>query len=319
MRRATLLLAAVTFAAPAQAATLRTLTTLNAPVVKLSDLFRDAGELADRVLGPAPAPGERIVVEAPQLAAIARQFGVDWRPASPADRAVLERPGRILPREAITGPLLAAIARVGGPAEAMLELPGFEAPLVPTEARPEVTVEQLNYEGGSGRFDAIVLVAGEAMLPLRLRLTGAAQEAVHVLVPTRRLPTGAVLRAGDLAPATVPASSLRGDPVRDMAQAVGLALRHAAMPGRPIVAADLQRPAAVAKGAHVAMELRMPGLTVGALGVALEGGALGDRIRVLNPASRMEVEGEVIGPDRVRVTPDSVPAPAADNAEVAAR
>ena len=54
------------------------------------------GPKPTRVLGPGPAPGGRIVVEAAQLAAIARQFGVDWRPASPADRAVLDRPGRML-------------------------------------------------------------------------------------------------------------------------------------------------------------------------------------------------------------------------------
>jgi len=83
---------------PAPAATLRTMTTLSAPVVLMSDLFDEAGAAASRVLGPAPPPGEHIVVEAPQLAAIARQFGVDWRPSSPADRAVLDRPGKLLPR-----------------------------------------------------------------------------------------------------------------------------------------------------------------------------------------------------------------------------
>ena len=72
------------------AATLRTMTSLHAPTVRLSDLFDDAGDKANLVLGPGPAAGARIVVEAPQLAAIARQFGVDWRPASSADRAVLD-------------------------------------------------------------------------------------------------------------------------------------------------------------------------------------------------------------------------------------
>ena len=65
--------------AHAQAATLRAMTTLHASVVRLSDLFDDAGANADRVLGPGPGAGGRIVVEAAQLGAIARQFGVDWR------------------------------------------------------------------------------------------------------------------------------------------------------------------------------------------------------------------------------------------------
>jgi hypothetical protein len=59
--------------ASADAATLRTMTTLHAPVVRLSDLFDDAGAGADRVLGPGPGAGGRIVVEAAQLGAIARR------------------------------------------------------------------------------------------------------------------------------------------------------------------------------------------------------------------------------------------------------
>jgi flagella basal body P-ring formation protein FlgA len=309
MARLPLILAALAAAAPAGAATLRPLTTLAAPVVRLSDLFDDAGPRADRVLGPGPAPGARIVVEAAQLAAIARQFGVDWRPASAADRAVLDRPGRLLPRDSITVPLLAALTRVGAPADAELDLPGFETPLVPAEAAPTVTVEQVDYEGATGRFAAAVLIGGPAMEPLRLRLAGVVEALAHVLVPARRLAAGSVLRAADLLPATVRASVLRGDVAREPAQALGLALRHAAAAGQPLPLAELQPPVLVAKGAHVAMEIRLPGLAVVAQGSALEAGALGDRIAVLNPTSRMQVEGTIVGPDRVTVATGSVPLP----------
>ncbi len=311
MRRLPLIVAALLATAPARGATLRTLTTLASPVVKLSDLFDDAGPLADRVLGPGPAPGERIVVEAAQLAAIARQFGVDWRPASAADRAVLDRPGRLLPREAVTVPLLAALARVGAPAEVELTLPGFEAPLVPAEAAPSVAVEQVDYEGATGHFTGVVLISGNAMAPLRLRLSGQVDEIVHVPVATHRLPAGGVLRAGDLRMAAVRVASLRDEVARDPAQALGQAPRHDTAPGQPLPIADLQHPIAVAKGARVTMELHMPGLTVVTQGTALESGALGERIEVLNPVSHMRVEGQIVGSDRVTVAPDSVPVPQA--------
>src|SRR5580658_114020 len=83
----------------ANAAVLKTRTTLHGPEVYLRDLFEDAGANADRLLGPGPGPGGRIVVEARQLKAIARQYEVDWHPVSAADRAVLEWPGRPLKRE----------------------------------------------------------------------------------------------------------------------------------------------------------------------------------------------------------------------------
>src|SRR5579859_3641662 len=109
------LLAVIGMPMQPDAATLRTMASLHAPTVRLSDLFDNAGDKANVVLGPGPAAGARIVVEAPQLAAIARQFGVDWRPASPGDRAVLDRPGKLLPRESVTSALLAALVRVGAP------------------------------------------------------------------------------------------------------------------------------------------------------------------------------------------------------------
>jgi len=118
----------------ATAATLKPMATLQRPDVLLSDLFDDAGPLAARVLGPAPAPGGRITVAAPQLAAIARQFGVDWHPSSSTDRAVLERPGRLLAREALLEPLRAALRGAGAPVDFELNLPEFATPMVPQEA-----------------------------------------------------------------------------------------------------------------------------------------------------------------------------------------
>jgi flagella basal body P-ring formation protein FlgA len=99
--------------APAASATLRQATTLTTDEIRLADLFDNAGANADRVLGPAPVPGARIFVEARQLAAIARQFGVDWRPGSTADRITLDRPGRLMPPEDIIGVLRAALSGLG--------------------------------------------------------------------------------------------------------------------------------------------------------------------------------------------------------------
>ncbi len=316
VRAAALCLAAAALAAPADAATLRLATSLPGPVVKLSDLFDDAGGQAARVLGPAPAPGERIVVGAAQLAAIARQFGVDWRPASGADRAVLDRPGKPLARDLLLAALREALAHAGAAGRLDLELPGFAAPLLALDAAPAVTVEQADYDAASGHFSASVLVDGANMAPLRLRLEGQASELVELAVPARRLPAGTVLRETDLVRVTLRAAEAR-EAVREPAEAVGMALRHAVAAGRPLPLAELQPPLLVAKGAHVAMRLRAPGLSVSALGVALRAGALGERIDVLNPASRMVVEGEVSGPDQVTVAPDSVPVPAGD--QVAAR
>jgi len=71
--------------------------------------------------------------------------------------------------------------------------------------------------------------------------------------------------------------------------------------------AEITRPSMVVKGATVQMVLDSPGIAVSAQGQAMEAGAIGERIRVLNPVSRAVVEAEVIGPDRVRVAPNGSP------------
>lgn len=294
-------------AIPAEAAVLRGQTTLTGPVVRLADLFDDAGSSAGQVLGPSPAPGGRIVVESRQLAAIARQFGVDWRPASPADRIVLDRPGRMMPREEVLGAIRSALIGLGAAEDAELEVPGFSAPLIPLNATAQVGVEGLEHDGGTGRFAAQVAIAAEGMETLRLRVAGTLQEMVEVPAPVRRLAPGSVLRSGDLAMVRLRASLVRGEMARNFDQAVGQAVRRAVMPGQPLALADLSRPLFVLKGARVTMELTAPGLQLFAAGQSLESGAIGDRIQVVNPGSRAVVEAEVIGRDRVRVAPGSAP------------
>lgn len=294
-------------ASPVCAASLRPVATLSAPVVLLSDLFDGAGPSGAQVLGPAPPLGGRIVVEAAQLDAIARQFGVAWRAASPADRAVLDRPGQTLSREAVMAPLRDALAEAGVPGTAEIELPGFAPPLADDAAAARVAVSGVSYDPEQGRFSAVLSVGGAGMEPARTRLAGRAIETAEVVVPAHRVQAGDVLRASDLRSVRVRASALASPVARSAAQAEGMAVRHAAQPGQPLPLSDLLRPAAVAKGDAVLLTLDAPGLSLSAQGRALEPGAVGDRIRVQNPASRAVMEGEVVAEGRVRVSPAGPP------------
>lgn len=295
---------------PAPAATLRPMTTLTAPVVRLADLFDDAGPLATRVLGPAPAPGERIVVPARQLAAIARMYGVAWQPQSAADTAVLERPGRLLPRDIVATALRTALAGVGAPADCDIQLPGFAAPMVPADARPDVSVEQLDYDAAAARFGAALLLSADGMAPLRLHVTGHVEEMATLPVPAHRLAAGSVPRATDLTVLRVRVGGLHDAIAHDAAEIVGMTLRHAAEPHVPIPLADLAAAGTLERGAHVVLQVAIGNLTAATQGVALTSGAPGERITVLNPLTHMVVEGEVQPSGIVAVTPGSLPAPA---------
>lgn len=293
--------------AQAEPVMLRNLTTLHAPVVRLSDLFDNVGANADRVLGPGPSAGGRIVVEAPQLKAIARQFGVDWHPGSSADRAVLDRPGRPLRREDALDAVKNALIAAGASADCDIELSDFSPPLIPFEAEPRPVVSDMNYDSAAGRFAAVLSITGESMDPINLRLTGRVDDTIELPVATTRLTAGSVLRAEDVHIARVHTTLIRGEVAHRLADAIGMQLKHPLAAGQPLVLTELMRPAMVQKGADVMIELNSPGITVTAQGHALESGAAGERIRVINPVSRAVIDVEVIGPGRVRVAPNSMP------------
>ena len=291
-------------ALPAAAATLKPFTTLSAPVVTLADLFDGADS---RALGPAPAPGTRITVEARQLEAIARQYGVDWRPAGAGERAVLDRPGRTLGRDEVMGPLRTALAAAGAPRDGDLELPGFTAPVVGMGTATEVDVTQLEFDGGTGRFTALVGITADNAPAAQVRLSGRVLDMTELPVPRRRMMPGDVIEKNDLEWTRIRAAQAKGEVVRAMRDAVGQALRHSVSPGQPIQLADLGRPAVVQKGMAMVLALDTPGIQLTAQGVAMEPAGIGERVHVVNPASRIVVEAEVTGPGRARVLPGSGP------------
>jgi flagella basal body P-ring formation protein FlgA len=308
-RRALLTTAGAALApTPAAAATLRPFGTLSGPTVAVSDLWDDAGAVGSVVLGPAPPPGERIVVEAPQLAAIARQFGVAWRPASAGERSILERPGVLLPRDAVEAALRAWFARAapaGG--DTSIELTGYTAPLVAPDAAAEVAVERCALEETGGHFDATLVVTGRAMPALRVVVSGEVIAVATALLATRRLPPGGLVAAGDVALGHVARDRLRGPVATRPAQAEGLLLRRGLAKDEPVLLADLLPPPVILKGARVLIDIDMAGVAVTATGEALEQGALGARIAVRNPGSRAVLLAEITAPGRVRVAPGSLP------------
>jgi flagella basal body P-ring formation protein FlgA len=291
---------------PVAASTLRPMVTLTDAVVRLSDLFDDAGPLAARVLGPGPAPGTRLVVEAAQLAAIARQFNVDWRPASPSDRVVLDRPGRTLPRRDVIEALRVSLEGAGYSSDCDIDLPGFNPPIVAAEIAAQVTVEQFEQDP-DGHFTASVAVFSEGLPPMRLRVVGRAQETVEVPVATRRLLPGTLLRPEDIHMARVRTGLIQTEVAHSESDAVGHVVRHLSMPGQAFPLADLARPAVVVRGARVALSLQTAGIDVSAQGIAMEAGGIGDQIGVRNALSGAIVQAEVTGPGTARVAPGAEP------------
>ncbi len=235
------------------------------------DLFDDAGANADRVLGPGPGAGGRIVVEAPQLNAIARQFGVDWRPASLSDRAVLDRPGRPLRREDVLDAVKSALIAAGASADCDIELSGLHPTACADRGRNASRwCPTMDYDTNAGHFTAVLSITGEAWTRSIMRLVGRVDDTSSCRSPpTRLLPAACCAPKMSIWRACTPRRSTARLRIGSAMQ-IGMQLQQPLAAGQPFALGELMRPAMVQKGADVLIELDSPGITLTAQGQALE-------------------------------------------------
>ena len=113
---------------------------------------------------------------------------------------------------------------------------------------------------------------------------------------------GAVLKDGDVGIERRARADVGRDIVVDLSQAVGLAARAALQPGRPLRSAELMKPELVSRNETVTLVFEIPGILLTVRGKALDGGAEGDTISVLNEQSKRTVQGVVVGPGRVMIS-----------------
>lgn len=133
-----------------------------------------------------------------------------------------------------------------------------------------------------------VVLSGLALVLFAGPLPAAAES----LVAARTIRALSVVTAQDL---TVSGTVFPGA-LTDMIDAIGLETRVVIYPGRPVRPEDLAPAAIVERNQIVPLVYRHGTLAISAEGRALGRGASGDRVRVMNLASRTTVSG-TIGPD----------------------
>ena len=304
---------------PAAAADLRPYVALSGASVHLSDLWSGLAPGEDQIIGPAPAPGTRILVQAAQLAAIASEFGVAWQSSSAGDNVVLERAGVPFATATLLGLLHAALAARGAPDQFEISLIGYAPPMVVPGDVLTPMVGSLDYDQTTGDFSALVTIAGQTTAAMTVRVAGSVAELASVPVLNRLLPAHQAIEAADVKMVTLRLPLAAGDIARSTDQVIGQALRDVVPPGAPLSLSDLVTPQAVAANALVEMDLQAGGLSLQGRGIAEQSGAVGDLIRVRNPSSLAVMLAQITGPDQVRVDPDSQPIVSFPNEEFAAK
>lgn len=291
-----------TSALRAEAASLKSSISVQAEVVKLGDLFTVTGEKAVQIVARSPAPGERLVLNAGQLDAMAKSSGIDWTPDNRFVRAVVTRQARIIDTEEIKGQLVAALRSEGLEQSWQVELGknDLTARIAMDEDRP-VRILNPRFSIHSKRFSAVLETPRSAGATDRQQITGTIYQMMEIPVLSRRVQRGDIVGAHDLEYVSRPQEKIGRTTLIDKRQIVGKQARRLLATGKPIRAGDLQPPVMVEKGNLVTVVLRTEKMLISARGKALDNGAAGDIIRVLNTRSKQTIEGIVESRNRVVV------------------
>lgn len=282
---------------------LRPETTVETPAVTLGDLFSGlAPSQAAIPVDRAPAPGERTILNANVLDTLATRHGIDWRASSPYERVVVQRRGYPVGHREIVEALRAPLEDAGMPAGAEIAIGATQVHAMvgtPEEARPVVHDVSLNTR--SNRFSAVLDIPTGGRAMRTVRLTGYVHVQMEVPVLIRPVRRGVTINEDDVTWQQVRRAELRPDALLDAEDLIGMAARNGIQAGRPVRAGQVRRPEAVSRNGLVMMVLETPFLSVTARGRALEAGAVGETVRVVNVTSDKEVLAVVSGENTVRV------------------
>lgn len=86
-----------------------------------------------------------------------------------------------------------------------------------------------------------------------------------------------------------------------LSDVIGQEARVALYAGRPVLVGDIGPPAVVARNQIVPLRYSAHGISISTEGRALERGAVGDRIRVMNLGSRATLFGQIRGDGTIEV------------------
>jgi flagellar basal body P-ring formation protein FlgA len=273
-----------------------------ADIVRIGDLIDGAGPAAGIAIFRAPDIGETGSVPAYQVLAAARAYGIERVDTQGNGEVAVTRSGRVLAAKDIEAAIARTLVARGGIADSRGIAVSFDREPAPLRLQGAADLRALYtyYNARSGRFDVTFEVTDDAAHRQMPRYSGYAVETLPVGVTLRPLARGEIVKAADVTIERRPKADFR-DGAPAASDPTGLAARHQLRAGQPLRASDLMRPEIVQRNEAVTIVYEAPGLVLTMRGKALDPGAQGDVISVLNSQSNRTVQGTIAGPARVVV------------------
>ncbi len=285
--------------------TLKRAATVTADIVRIGDLIDNAGAASNTPIFRSPDIGTTGSVSIHQVFEAVRPYHLYLIDTGGLSEVEVTRSGRTIEVADIEARIARAFAGRYGFGEARDLAVTLDVPARPitveASATGELALAAAAVDSRSGRFDVSVELAGSRVMRRPLRLTGTVVETVVATVTTRPLARGETIRASDVATERRPKAVVGADAIGSIDEAIGLAMRQPVRSGQPLRRIDLMKPELVRRDDNITLVYEVPGILLTTQGKALESGAEGDVINVLNVQSKRTVQGAVSGSNRVTI------------------
>ncbi|MBB4366960.1 flagella basal body P-ring formation protein FlgA [Bradyrhizobium sp. CIR18] len=299
--------------------TLRASVTVTSDVVRVGDLIDNAGSTALIPVYRSPDLGTTGTLTVAQVLSVLRAKQVIGVMTGDLKEVQVTRLARTLANKDLETAVASALERRFGLGDAANITVTFDRGVAEMrlDASNSGTLQPVatRYDARSGRFDIAFEIANDSNpTPTKLRFTGTAIETVEVAVLTRDIERLDLLKSSDVTLERRPKAEVTGEPAsRD--RSVGMQLRRPMRAGTPLRAADIVKPDFVVRDQNVTIIYQVPGLYLTSRGKAIESGAEGDTVSVLNVQSKRTLTGVVTGRGQVTIQGASQSAPMAPAVE----
>jgi flagella basal body P-ring formation protein FlgA len=271
-------------------------------MIKLGDIFYDLPRDEERVLGHAPQPGEEITLNARTLFRIASALDLPWRPNDIMTRVVLRREATVINYDEIKKAIHTALDDHDIYGDYELSLPTqYQKIVLPADAPASMDVTRISVDAQRKNFD-VTIAAPSADNPIsHLQIKGKIFPVIKIPVLIENIEFGRVIKLSDIDVIAIKESNFSKDMVADPTKLVGMTARRIVVAGRPVKNSDLIAPQIIERGQYLTLSLNNSMMNLTTQVKALENGAKGDIIRVLNTSSNQTLQAIILSDNEAQV------------------
>ncbi|POF28197.1 flagellar basal body P-ring formation chaperone FlgA [Roseibium marinum] len=273
-------------------------------IVTVGDFYSNAGLLASKPLFRSPDMGTSGNVAADVVAKRAREAGLKVAGTDGLRTVVVHRGATRFDRERLEGLVRTAVAERNAGVDAdTLDVRLSQAPdqiLADPKVTDPVRIDRVDWSQSSGRFTIFTTVAVEhGTRPVTL--SGTAVEMIEVVTLAQPLRRGDILNENDIAVIRLARSKVPAGAILDAAEIAGKEARTSLRANAPLARNDFRRPVLISRGEKVTVTYELLGMKLTSRAQAMDDGAKGDVIDVMNLHSRRIVPATVSSRGQVRV------------------